>query len=79
MDFFATVSFSYLQGHSVSYFISVCVLQACQMMWQFLKVRSEIREKDSRHKPTENSEELQSSESFHYTHATTDRKSPSLQ
>lgn len=39
---------------------------------QFLKVRCQVGEKDSGNKPTENSEELQSAESFHYSHATRD-------
>lgn len=41
-------------------------------------MKCEVREKDSRNKPTENSEELQSSESFRYSHAARDTKKVQL-
>lgn len=41
-------------------------------------MKCEVGEKDSRNKPTENSEELQSSESFHYSRAARDTEKVQL-
>lgn len=49
--YFLQLSLSSLQGHSVLYLNSVCVLQACQTICQIFKFRWEIEEKDSNISP----------------------------